>query len=131
MSLTLERPDGGMSSVPSLLGIGRHVPESVVPDPTKVQYASLTIPPTYPVGSSPAYWQGVLNSIAVYVDGVRKEVSLDSSATALVDSGTPVILASETIANGIYGAIGIGPGSDGQCKSLWLLSGMFLDTTSG
>ncbi|KAH8078426.1 hypothetical protein BXZ70DRAFT_1012766 [Cristinia sonorae] len=38
-------------------------------------------------------------------------------ATAVVDSGMPIILASLDIANGTYGALGIGPASDRQCES--------------
>ena len=116
ISLTLTRPDGGASSVPSLLGIGRHPPTDVVPDPSKVQYSSLAAPPQAGTGSSPYFWQTLLNGINVYVDGVRKPVNVGSSATAVIDSGMPVILANQDIANGIYGAVGIGPGSDGQCE---------------
>ncbi|KIP02831.1 hypothetical protein PHLGIDRAFT_37715 [Phlebiopsis gigantea 11061_1 CR5-6] len=111
ISMTLSRPDGGASSVPSLLGIGRHVPPGVVADPSKVQYASIS---TTNAGNGPLFWQSQLSAITVYVDGVRKDVAISSTATSIVDSGTPVILTSVTIANGIYGALGIGPGSDGS-----------------
>lgn len=57
------------------------------------------------------------------MNGVEKVVSVGTSAaaseempTAVVDSGMPIILASVEIANGIYGALGIGPASDGQCE---------------
>ena len=45
-------------------------------------------------------------------------VTVGSSATAIIDSGMPVILARQDIANGIYGALGVGPGNDGQCECL-------------
>lgn len=114
ISLTLARPDGGASSVPSLLGIGRHPPEDVVPDPSKVEYSSLAPPPAAGTGAPPHYWQTLLNGISVYVDGVKMPVTVGPSATAIVDSGMPVILARQDIANGIYGALGVGPGNDGQ-----------------
>ncbi|GJE90407.1 A1 family peptidase [Phanerochaete sordida] len=114
ISLTLARPDGGASSVPSLLGIGRHPPVDVVPDPSKVQYSSVAVSSEAVAGSSPHYWQTLLNGISVYVDGARKPIDVGGSATAIIDSGMPVILARADIANGIYGALGIGPGSDGQ-----------------
>lgn len=85
-------------------------------DASKVQYSSVTTANGASTGSGPQYWQSYISAITVYVDGVRKEIDVSSTATSLVDSGTPVILASEAIANGIYGALGIGPGSDGQCK---------------
>ncbi|EKM50305.1 uncharacterized protein PHACADRAFT_264924 [Phanerochaete carnosa HHB-10118-sp] len=113
ISLTLARPDGGNSSVPSLLGLGRHPSQDVVPDPSKVQYSTLAVP-SGSTGSAPRFWQTTLNGINVYVDGVQNPVNVGSTATAIVDSGMPVILASQDIANGIYGALGIGPGSDGQ-----------------
>ena len=117
LSLTLARPDGG-DTVPSLLGIGRHPPQDVIKDPSLVEYASLASPPSAPSGTGPFYWQARLNKITVYEGGVRKEVTIAKGSTAVVDSGMPIILASENIANGIYGALGIGPGSDGQCMSI-------------
>jgi hypothetical protein len=34
---------------------------------------------------------------------------------AVLDSGVPLIITTSEIANGIYGALGIGPAADGQC----------------
>lgn len=121
LSLTLARPEANGGGIPSLLGIGKHPPTTVVSDPAKVQYNVLSSPAE---GSGPYYWQPALRGISVWVDGVEKVVNVGSgagqSATAVVDSGMPIILASVTIANGIYGALGIGPGSDGQCASMVL-----------
>ena len=89
------------------------MPSGVVADPSKVEYAGIS---TTNAGNGPLFWQSQLSAISVYVDGVRKDVEIGSTATSIVDSGTPVILTSANIANGIYGALGIGPGSDGSCE---------------
>ncbi|CAL1713873.1 unnamed protein product [Somion occarium] len=111
ISISLERP--GSERIPSLLGIGRH-PPSIVNDPSKIDYA-----PLVSEYSGDYFWKANVNAITVYVDGVPKPISLKSASrvqgsmtTAVVDSGMPIILASPDIANGIYGALGIGPGSD-------------------
>ena len=66
-----------------------------------------------------------MSAVTVYVNGQAKPVMLTSASTsaggsgkstAVVDSGMPIILAAPDIANGIYGALGIGPANDGQCK---------------
>ncbi|KAG1728997.1 aspartic peptidase domain-containing protein [Suillus lakei] len=96
-SLTFARP--GSDAIPSLLGIGMH-PSSVVPDPSKIKYSTL--------------------AITVYVDGQARPVVLTESITgaafptALLDSGVPFIITTSSIANGIYGALGINPASDGN-----------------
>lgn len=73
------------------------------------------------------FWKARVNAVTVYVNGEPRPVRLTSASvsggpagrsTAVVDSGMPIILASPDIANGIYGALGIGPGGDGQCKYL-------------
>ena len=120
LSLTLGRPES--DRIPSLLGIGKHPPTTVIPDPSKIEYDTLVVDSS---GLGPYFWEAELKEIAVWVDGVRKIIDFGpntanpgASPTAVVDSGMPVILASQNIANGIYGALGIGPASDGNCKSL-------------
>lgn len=49
---------------------------------------------------------------------IRMAANLGGTPTAVVDSGMPIILASTSIANGIYGALGVGPSSDGNCTCL-------------
>ncbi|OBZ71712.1 Chymosin [Grifola frondosa] len=111
-SLSLARP--GSDRVPSLLGIGRH-PEQLVPDPSKIQYSALV---TENVGA--LWWQASVRAITVYVDSQPNVVQLPQSnsgsvyPSAVLDSGMPVILATQAIANGIYGALGISPSSTGQ-----------------
>ncbi|KAH9948334.1 aspartic peptidase domain-containing protein [Amylocystis lapponica] len=111
-SLALERP--GSTAIPSVLGIGRH-PDGLVDDPGKINYA-----PLVQYSSGDVFWQAVISAITVWVDGKEMAVRLGNSVTgafapsAVLDSGTPVILASAAIANGIYGALGITPASDGQ-----------------
>ncbi|KAF8836327.1 acid protease [Paxillus ammoniavirescens] len=109
-SLTLARP--GSSQLPSLLGIGRH-PSKIVPDPAKIQYSSLISP------SGALFWQTAVRAITVYVNGQARSIGLKSLSgaeypTALLDSGIPLIITTSEIANGIYGALGVSPGSDGN-----------------
>lgn len=73
------------------------------------------------------FWNSVVSEIAVWVDGVKKTVDLSSTVgtalpSAVLDTGVPVILSTSAIANGIYGALNVGPGSDGQCKFNVVLS---------
>ncbi|KAI0693608.1 aspartic peptidase domain-containing protein [Cerioporus squamosus] len=111
--LALERP--GSSRIPSVLGIGKHPPD-VVPDPSKVEYANVIASS----GNGPQWWQASVRGINVYVNGVKKPVSLPQSAsglstpTAILDSGVPLIITTNAIANGIYGALGISPAADGN-----------------
>lgn len=111
LSLSLSRP--GSDRVPALLGIGMHPPQ-LVSDPSQVLYQPLIQEP-----SGAYFWKAAIRGVTVYVDGVAKPVTVRSGtmspfATAVVDSGMPIILASVDIVNGIYGALGIGPGKDGQ-----------------
>ena len=113
ISFLLERP--GSSKIPSLLGIGRH--PALVPDPSKVHYSNIVSE-----GNGAMFWKISVTAITVYADGVVKEVntgpSISGSAfpTAVLDTGVPVILATSTIANGIYGALDIHPAQDQNCK---------------
>jgi hypothetical protein len=128
ISLSLERP--GSSKVPSMLGIGRH-PSSVVSDPSKIEYSRL-----FGDGTPPSFWKTTISAITVYVDGARKDVKLPSAfpgsvlPTAVLDTGVPVILATTAIANGIYGALGIGPGADGYCKSIFCSTSLHVSHSS-
>lgn len=111
-SLSLARP--GSNQIPSLLGIGRH-PSSIISDPTKIRYSQI-------IGDSQGayYWKTSVRGITVYINGRPKHITLESlsgsaSPTAVLDSGMPLIITTSTIANGIYGALGISPASDGNC----------------
>ncbi|KAH0832400.1 aspartic peptidase domain-containing protein [Lanmaoa asiatica] len=113
-SLTLARP--GSSQIPSLLGIGRHPPE-IVPDPSQIRYSSLV---SENIGT--LFWKTTVRAITVYVNGQTYPVALQSLSgalepIALLDSGLPLIITTPTLANGIYGALGIGPSSDGNCAA--------------
>ena len=119
LSLALSRP--GSSAVPSLLGIGQH-PTELVPDPSKIQYSNLVS-----AQQGILFWEVEVSAITVYNNGTALPVELGHSSSgnafpvAVLDSGVPLILTSPQIANGIYGALGIGPASDGQCE-FYLLS---------
>ncbi|KAI9510161.1 aspartic peptidase domain-containing protein [Russula earlei] len=110
-SLALSRPG---FSAPSLLGIGRH-PSQLVPDPSQVKYSAVV-----QQNRGFLFWQVEVHAITLYVNGSPLSVNLDHPRsgnlfpTAVIDSGVPFILAESHIANGIYGALGIGPAADGQ-----------------
>ncbi|OJA21438.1 hypothetical protein AZE42_08123 [Rhizopogon vesiculosus] len=111
-SLTLGRP--GSDEIPSLLGIGLH-PSSVVSDPSKINYSTLVSD-----SDGTLFWKTNIRAVTVYVNGAAYPVTLTNSVTgaafptALLDSGVPLIITRSSIANGIYGALGISPASDGQ-----------------
>ena len=114
LSLALERP--GSDRVPSVLGIGRH-PSQLVPDPSKIQYASVV---ASSIGA--LFWQAQVTAITVYFDGKPLPISLPVSVvpgasvpSAILDSGVPLIVTTAQIANAIYGALGVGPANDGNC----------------
>ncbi|KAJ3797425.1 aspartic peptidase domain-containing protein [Lentinula aff. detonsa] len=121
LSLTLERP--GSSTIPSLFGIGRHPSQSQVPQigsGENVQYstplASLT---STGISAGNLFWKTAIEDITVWVNGQAKPISLqksfyESNPTAILDTGVPLILSTKSIADAIYGAIGISPGNDGM-----------------
>ncbi|TFY66008.1 hypothetical protein EVG20_g5082 [Dentipellis fragilis] len=112
-SLSLSRPDS--DEIPSLLGIGRH-PSQLVSDPSKITYSIVESQTTNGV----LFWQTSVRAITVYSDGKVLPITLGRSTSgavfpsAVLDSGVPFILTTTAIANGIYGALGIGPASDGN-----------------
>lgn len=114
LSLVLSRP--GSDRLPALLGIGHH-PSNIVPDPSKIKYSTLTTD-----SSGMLFWKVNVRAITIYVNGDPKPVGLGRGVkgtpypTAVLDSGIPLILTTSNIANGIYGALGIGPAADGQCE---------------
>ncbi|KAG6871558.1 hypothetical protein C0995_003074 [Termitomyces sp. Mi166 len=111
LSLLLSRP--GSDAVPAQLGIGRH--PSFVTDPSKVQYAALQSE-----SEGTLFWKVSVRAITVWVGGEQRPVQIGRSIngapfpSAVLDTGVPLILTTSAVANAIYGAIGIGPGSDGQ-----------------
>ena len=114
LSLALERP--GFDAVPSVLGVGLH-PHELVPDPSKVEYDDLVS--SYNFNQ---FWAASVKGITIWVQGEAKDVALGISTTgspyptAVLDSGTPVILASPAITSAIYNTLGISPASDGTCE---------------
>jgi hypothetical protein len=121
LSLTLSRP--GSSAIPSQLGIGRH-PSQIVPDPSRISYSTLVQDSQNTGNGGTLFWEVQVRAVTLYVNGSPKSVNLGNSRsgnalpTAILDTGVPLILATSTIANGIYGALGIGPAADGQCKDV-------------
>lgn len=122
LSLALSRP--GSDQVQSVLGIGKH-PTALVPNPSLIQYS----PPVFD-GSEALFWKVVVKAITIYVNGVAKQVQLGTSNTgapfpnAVLDSGTPLIFTTTTIANAIYGSIGVSPATDGTCKEIFSVSSL-------
>lgn len=43
---------------------------------------------------------------------------------AVLDSGTALIFTTTSIANAIYGSIGVAPASDGMCKKMFSVSSL-------
>lgn len=126
LSLSLSRP--GSDRISSALGIGRH-PTELVPDPDLIQYS-----PLVSEQSGTLFWKVGVRAITVYANGEARKVDVGRSYTgsvfpsAILDSGVPLILTTSTIANAIYGAIGISPSSDGSCTFLFP---SFNDTING
>lgn len=64
-----------------------------------------------------------MQAVSVYVGGQKQSITLGRGKdggvfpTAVLGSGVQVILTSTAMANAIYGALGIGPASDGNCES--------------
>ncbi|KAJ7461675.1 aspartic peptidase domain-containing protein [Mycena galericulata] len=110
LSIALERP--GSSTVPSVLGIGRH-PATLVPDPSLVAYDELYEPGNL----GPLYWKAAVQGITVYTNSSRMPIQLGRGVSGVfpstvLDTGIPVILTTKVVADAIYGAIGITAASD-------------------
>ncbi|KAG5646164.1 hypothetical protein DXG03_004217 [Asterophora parasitica] len=111
ISMSLSRP--GSDTIPSLLGIGRH--PAFITNPQDVKYANLVSERT-----GTLFWKVGVRAITVWVNGEERAVEIGRSNTgsvfpsAVLDSGVPLILTTTQVANAIYGAIGVAPGSDGQ-----------------
>jgi hypothetical protein len=124
-TILLERP--GMSRVPSVLGIGRH-PSDILPDITMygnkwesaLQFDKVSM---YQTGT--LFWATPLTAITVYVNGTAANITTGASQVnlnsvdpiAVLDTGIPYIFGRVNVINAIYGAYGIDPGADGQCRS--------------
>lgn len=147
ISILLERP--GTSRVPSLLGVGRHPSDDYLStfftsssssdisstsqgpltiDPSKVAYSSLVS------NSGSAYfWKDQVRAITVYVDGQARSVSLGKSVSgdafpdAVLDTGIPYIITTPSLANAIWGSLGVSPASDGNCELFELNSLISID----
>ncbi|KAJ7108747.1 aspartic peptidase domain-containing protein [Mycena epipterygia] len=110
LSIALERP--GSTTVPSILGIGRH-PSALVPDPSRIGYDTLYEPSSM----GPLFWKAAVHGITVYTNSSRMPISLGRGASgvfpsAVLDTGVPVILTTRAVADAIYGAIGVQAASD-------------------
>ncbi|KAH6908558.1 aspartic peptidase domain-containing protein, partial [Coprinopsis sp. MPI-PUGE-AT-0042] len=118
IGMTLARP--GSDRVPSLMAIGRHPvnhPSGVLKegDVERIQYSTLV---SERLGT--LFWKTSLRELVVWVNGVPFPIELPRAGTgsvfptAILDSGVPLIFTTSTIANAIYGAIGVSPSADGQ-----------------
>ena len=95
----------------------------MISDPSKIEYDGI-ISASF---KGPLWWQAGLSAITVLVDGAVKPIDLPASVTnadggkqnVILDSGVPIIITTQQIANAIYGALGIGPASDGNCEYAW------------
>jgi len=124
LSILLERP--GMSRVPSVLGIGRH-PSEILPNITAYGSAwesALQFNRVIMYEAGTLFWAAPLTGITAYVNGTAVNIPVGASAinpdsvypVAVFDTGTPYIFGPVDIINALYGAYGIGPGTNGQCR---------------
>jgi hypothetical protein len=71
-------------------------------------------------GANSNFWNAPVSQVTVYTNKTALPITLAGSVgnfnspTAALDSGVPVILTTRQIANALYGAIGVGPGADGN-----------------
>lgn len=124
LTILLARP--GMSRIPSVLGIGCH-PSELLPSITEygsawesaLQYNKVSM---YETGT--LFWAAPLTGLTAYVNGAAVDIPtgqpmVDSDSVdpiAVFDTGIPYIFGRVDVINAFYGAYGIGPGTDGQCR---------------
>ena len=113
-SLILQRSSS--DRLPCLLGVDHH-PSRIVLDPSKVEYSTL-----WNNRGGTMIWKTDIQAITICVNSVPRLISLPigiKSTTYLVavlDSTALFIITTSEVVNGIYGALGIRPAADGQCK---------------
>ncbi|MCO5600715.1 hypothetical protein L7F22_054830 [Adiantum nelumboides] len=61
-------------------------------------------------------WKMILNDFFVKVNGTQVQIPLDTfgTASAILDTGSPLNLASVDFLNAMYGAVNVGPAADGS-----------------
>ncbi|KAH8120626.1 acid protease [Phellopilus nigrolimitatus] len=117
-SLLLGRP--GSSRIPSVLGIGRHPSSALLPEGPTIEPADVAYSSLLSESDGIHFWKVELRALTVYVNGTAKKVNIGRSVTgnifpeAILDSGVPYIISTPAIANGVWGALGIGPATDGN-----------------
>lgn len=63
-----------------------------------------------------------MKAITVYVNGTALSIAVGRGVSggvfpeAVLDSGVPFIIATPSLASGIWGALGINPAADGNCQ---------------
>ena len=125
IGMLLERP--GSDRFPSLLGLGTHPsPEQLrLPDGKDVE-SSLSYLGLSADESGELLFKVQLAGIDAHPSTIQTPDAgtnqnnltsdtalLGAPLRAVFDSGVPLILTTSTIANAVYGAVGVGPGSDG------------------
>ncbi|KAL1704692.1 aspartic peptidase domain-containing protein [Schizophyllum commune] len=125
IGMLLERP--GSDRYPSLLGLGTHPsPEQLrLPDGKDVE-SSLSYLGLSADESGELLFKVQLAGIDAHPSTIQTPKAstnqnnltsdtalLGAPLRAVFDSGVPLILTTSTIANAVYGAVGVGPGSDG------------------
>jgi hypothetical protein len=117
----LQQPLDAHSTSPSLHAVRQG--NGSTNDPSQLAWAQVL-----PTTSGYLHWRTQISEIIVTDDqGVEKSVSLSRSLVdggrsslwpvAVLDTGGSSILMRSDLANGLYGAIGIGPASDGMCNA--------------
>jgi hypothetical protein len=115
-----------MSRVPSVLGIGCH-PSKILPSLTAygsawesaLQYNKVSM---YQTGT--LFWAAPLTGLTAYINGTALNIPTGQCMVdpdnvdpiAVFDTGIPYIFGRVDVINKFYGAYGIGPSADGQCR---------------
>ncbi|KAI5124396.1 hypothetical protein M0805_008281 [Coniferiporia weirii] len=117
-SVLLERP--GSSRIPSVLGIGRHPSDDLLPQGPSINPSNVTYSTPLSESDGVHFWKVELRALTVYVNGVANYIDIGRSVSgnvfpeAVLDTGVPYIISTPAIANAVWGALGIGPASDGN-----------------
>ncbi|KIY74456.1 acid protease [Cylindrobasidium torrendii FP15055 ss-10] len=121
VSIMLSRLDGGVLTpqAGSLMSIGTLPSEKWYPKFwTDDDHTLANITYTQPLSSMNEQGQNVGTVLwRIFVESLQvqdQDVALPLGTTVILDTGVPTILAPKAIANGIYGALNIGPGNDGN-----------------
>ncbi|EJD04408.1 acid protease [Fomitiporia mediterranea MF3/22] len=117
-SVLLARPN--IDRIPSVLAVGRHPSNDLLSDGLTIDSSKIAYSSVLSERDGVHFWKAELRAITVYVNGTAKSVDIGTSVTggpypeAVLDTGVPYIISTPTIANAVWGALGISPANDGN-----------------